>query len=105
MIPTKKRRESLVSVSDDWFIHKSDFNVPYVYLLGAKLGQKPVNVISLGLGSPDGLAVDWVTRKLYWTNAAEHRIELSDFDGTSHKVLFWDQIDSPRALCLLPQKG
>lgn len=34
-----------------------------------------------------GLAVDWVTSKLYWTDAGTNRIEVSHLDGTMRTLL------------------
>ena len=66
----------------------------------------PVDVVvSTGLISPDGLACDWVGRKLYWTDSGVKRVEVSDLDGRMRKVLFWDRLDQPRAIALYPQRG
>ena len=62
-------------------------------------------VVSTGLLSPDGLACDWIGRKLYWTDSGVKRIEVSDVDGRMRKVLFWERLDQPRAIALYPQRG
>ncbi|XP_031420163.1 low-density lipoprotein receptor-related protein 5 isoform X2 [Clupea harengus] len=62
-------------------------------------GQK---VVVSGLESPDGLACDWLGRKLYWTDSETNRIEVANLDGTSRKVLFWQDLDQPRAIALDP---
>ncbi|KAG7329468.1 hypothetical protein KOW79_007642 [Hemibagrus wyckioides] len=62
-------------------------------------GQK---VVVSGLDSPDGLACDWLGRKLYWTDSETNRIEVANLDGTSRKVLFWQDLDQPRAIALNP---
>lgn len=63
------------------------------------------DVISTGVISPDGLACDWVGLKLYWTDADTDRIEVSELNGTSRKVLVWESIDQPRAVTLDPRQG
>uniref|UniRef100_A0AAY4BNR6 EGF-like domain-containing protein n=1 Tax=Denticeps clupeoides TaxID=299321 RepID=A0AAY4BNR6_9TELE len=55
-------------------------------------------VVVSGLDSPDGLACDWLGRKLYWTDSETDRIEVANLDGTSRKVLFWQDLDQPRAI-------
>ena len=35
---------------------------------------------------PDGVAVDWVARNLYWTDTGTDRIEVIRLNGTSRKV-------------------
>lgn len=63
------------------------------------------SVIYTGLMSPDGLACDWLGKKLYWTDSETNRIEVSNFDGTHRKVLIWKDLDQPRAIALVPMDG
>ncbi|KAJ8249123.1 hypothetical protein GJAV_G00231420 [Gymnothorax javanicus] len=65
------------------------------------LGNGQTVVVS-GLNSPDGLACDWLGRKLYWTDSETNRIEVANLDGTFRKVLFWQDLDQPRAIALNP---
>lgn len=58
-----------------------------------------------GLASPDGLACDWLGNKLYWTDSETNRIEVAEPDGTLRKVLFWQDLDQPRAIALDPVRG
>ena len=72
--------------------------------------RKAEDVISVGLRRPEGLAVDWVTKKLYWTDLRDsdwetNGIEVSNLDGTQRKVLFWQNLDQPRAIAVDPLKG
>lgn len=62
-------------------------------------------VVSVGLMSPDGLALDWLGRKLYWTDSETNRIEVSNLNGEHRTVLFWQKLDQPRAIALDPQNG
>uniref|UniRef100_A0A8D3C4B4 EGF-like domain-containing protein n=1 Tax=Scophthalmus maximus TaxID=52904 RepID=A0A8D3C4B4_SCOMX len=64
-----------------------------------------VQTVVPGLASPDGLACDWLGRKLYWTDSETNRIEVSELDGALRKVLFWQELDQPRAIALDPQRG
>ena len=68
------------------------------------------DVISFGLKKPEGLAVDWVGKKLYWTDCSDsdwetNRIEVANFNGSDRKVLFWKDLDFPRAIAVDPLKG
>lgn len=68
-------------------------------------GNVVQNVIISGLVSPDGLACDWIGKKLYWTDSETNRIEVANLNGTSRKVLFWQDLDQPRAIALDPAHG
>lgn len=72
------------------------------------LGSKKVkDVIDVGLRRPEGLAVDWSSQKIYWTDSGieTNRIEVSNYDGTHRKVLFWQNLDQPRAIAVDPRSG
>ncbi|XP_023718934.1 low-density lipoprotein receptor-related protein 6-like, partial [Cryptotermes secundus] len=75
--------------------------VPYN---GTVTGAK-VRVVTTGLISPAGLACDWLTQKLYWTDDETNRIEVATINGEHRKVLFWEDIDQPRAITLVPMKS
>ena len=51
---------------------------------------------------PGGLAVDWVSNKLYWTDYKARVIEVAELDGTSRKKLFSTSLDRPKAIVLDP---
>ncbi|CAN7998808.1 unnamed protein product [Ixodes hexagonus] len=68
-------------------------------------GQHVKDVISFGLDTLGGLAVDSVGRKLYWSDSDRSLIEVSELDGRNRHVLFWKDVDSPRAIALHYEKG
>ncbi|ERL91934.1 hypothetical protein D910_09257, partial [Dendroctonus ponderosae] len=55
--------------------------------------------------SPDGLAIDWFTDNIYWTDCETNRIEVASLEGKHRKVLFWTEVDQPRAIVVVPMKG
>ena len=68
------------------------------------------DVISVGLEKPEGLAVDWVTKSLYWTDHRDSsgkssEIEIAKFDGSNRKVLFSNNLENPRAIAVDPYLG
>ncbi|XP_072320955.1 low-density lipoprotein receptor-related protein 4 isoform X2 [Eucyclogobius newberryi] len=65
-------------------------------------GSNVEEVVSTGLESPGGLAIDWIQDKLYWTDSGTSRIEVSNLDGTHRKVLLWQNMEKPRAIALHP---
>lgn len=64
-----------------------------------------VTVISRGIVSPDGLAVDWLGKKLYWTDSDTNRVEVAGLYTNHRRVLFWLNLDQPRAIALVPAEG
>jgi low-density lipoprotein receptor-related protein 4 len=54
------------------------------------------------LVSPAGLALDWITDKLYWTDAGTARIEVANSDGSMRGLLIWDELDKPRDIVVDP---
>lgn len=62
--------------------------------------------------SPQGIAIDWLNRLLYWTDAETKRIEVinlpDDLESTSdinRKTIIWDNLDLPRSIALAPKDG
>uniref|UniRef100_A0A803V497 Low-density lipoprotein receptor-related protein 2 n=1 Tax=Ficedula albicollis TaxID=59894 RepID=A0A803V497_FICAL len=70
--------------------------------------NNPTKEVDLNLKyivSPDGLAVDWVGRHLYWTDAGTNRIEVAKLDGRYRKWLIFSQLDQPAAISVNPKRG
>lgn len=69
-------------------------------------GSNQETVIQDGLVSPTGLALDWITRKLYWTDSgANARIEVSTLDGKQRALLVWQNLLKPRDIVVNPLQG
>lgn len=62
-------------------------------------------VIQGSISNPDGIAVDWIARNLYWTDSGTDRIGVSRLNGSSHKVLIAKGLDEPRAVVVHPVGG
>eukprot|EP00061_Rhincodon_typus_P018828 g48171.t1 len=67
-------------------------------------GSQQEDIVTTGLMTTDGLAVDTIGRKIYWTDTGTNRIEVAYLDGTMRKVLIWQNLDSPRAIALHHEK-
>lgn len=63
------------------------------------------DIVVSGLVSPDGLTCDWIAEKLYWVDSETNRLEVSNLNGSFRSVLFWEELDQPRAIALDPLKG
>eukprot|EP00076_Gallus_gallus_P042851 XP_025008389.1 low-density lipoprotein receptor-related protein 2 isoform X8 [Gallus gallus] len=70
--------------------------------------NNPTKEVDLNLRyivNPDGLAVDWVGRHLYWTDAGTNRIEVAKLDGRYRKWLIFSLLDQPAAIAVNPKHG
>jgi hypothetical protein len=63
------------------------------------------NYSFLGLGSPEGIAVDWVSRLVFWTDSSLKRLEVAKLDGSLRKVLLDKNIQNPRGIAVNPELG
>ncbi|GAB6025426.1 hypothetical protein CHUAL_011172 [Chamberlinius hualienensis] len=57
--------------------------------------------------SPEGLAVDWVSRNLYWTDSLKDTIEVARLDVPSRdrKVIIDKGLVNPRGIAVYPTRG
>lgn len=64
-----------------------------------------VRIVSKGLITPTGIAIDWYTEKIYWTDGETNRIEVISIEQKHRKVLFWTDVDLARAIAVVPKEG
>lgn len=64
--------------------------------------NKTVELHHTMLKNPDGLAVDWVAKNLYWCDKGLDTIEVSRLDGKYRKILIQKNLQEPRAIALDP---
>ena len=64
---------------------------------------------SNGMEFPEGVAVDWVSRNIYWTDSGKKTIEVARLDDRRIRsnqipgvVLFDEQIQNPRGIAVHP---
>ncbi len=58
----------------------------------------------------DSVAVDWLGRNLYWIDGVNSqivaiRLATTTVKSLDHSVILDEDLDQPRSLALLPQKG
>ena len=63
------------------------------------------DIITEDIGSVDGLAVEWESHLLYWSDYSNSRIEVAALDGSKRKLLFAEEVHKPRGIALYPKKG
>ncbi|XP_073645707.1 low-density lipoprotein receptor-related protein 8 isoform X12 [Tursiops truncatus] len=57
------------------------------------------------LHSPEGLAVDWVHKHIYWTDSGNKTISVATVDGGRRCTLFSRDLSEPRAIAVDPLRG
>ena len=62
-------------------------------------------IIRDDLGEIYGLAVEWESEKIYFTDFIFERIEVANLDGTSRKTLITKNLYSPRGIAVAPKSG
>ncbi|XP_068110862.1 nidogen-2 [Hyperolius riggenbachi] len=68
-------------------------------------GSEPEVIISTDLMSPEGLAVDYLRRTMFWTDSGTDKIESSQLDGSGRKTLFDTNLVNPRAITVDAVRG
>lgn len=54
---------------------------------------------------PDGLAVDWQARNIFWTDTGTNRIEVARLDGSHRLPIIFADLDEPRAITIDSPNG
>jgi hypothetical protein len=62
-------------------------------------------VISNQVESPVGVAIDWIGRKIYWTDQDTDLIEVANLNGSMRTLLIWTNLDKPRDIIVDPLEG
>ncbi|XP_019620636.1 PREDICTED: sortilin-related receptor-like isoform X1 [Branchiostoma belcheri] len=62
------------------------------------------NIITSDIRWPNGLAVDYSGRMIYWTEAYHDRIEVADLDGRNRRVLISHDVPHPYAIAVFKDR-
>jgi len=68
-----------------------------------RLGEEVV--VDTEIDRPDGVAIDWVARNIYWTDTGTDHIEVARLNGSYRKVLISEKLLEPRAIVVDPLDG
>ncbi|XP_042127507.2 low-density lipoprotein receptor-related protein 8 isoform X18 [Peromyscus maniculatus bairdii] len=71
----------------------------------ASVPDEQVVLIDEQLHSPEGLAVDWVHKHIYWTDSGNKTISVATVDGRRRCTLFSRELSEPRAIAVDPLRG
>lgn len=86
-------------------IYWSDIRAKKIQRVHIDQGLIPKNIedfVTSDLGVPEDLALDWLGRKLYWTDAGRATINVIKLDGTGRRALIAIPEEKPRALVVDP---
>ena len=90
---------------DEGKIYWSDVISDTILRADVKNGSDVEVIIKEDLNTPEGIAVDWINKKLYWTDAGALRIEVADVNGGNRLSLVQSGLVQPRAIAVHPLIG
>lgn len=90
---------------NDSKIFYADVNLDVIRTVDMKTTNKTKTLVSTGLHTPNGLAIDWIANNMYWTDTGLKIMEVSRIDGSSRKIIIKDGLTDPRAMILYPKEG
>ena len=90
-----------------------DYNMEEIYfcdvsaktIFKSKVGsEERTNIIRHNSNGLEGMAIDWIGRKLYWLDRHTQHLSVSELNGTNRRAIKTD-IDDPRAIAIHPGIG
>lgn len=89
----------------DWLILRRDF----LLFLDTKRLFDIKEIISTGLPTAEGIAVDWIGDHIYWVESGLDIIEVADLDGNNRSTIISSSaehpMENPRSIALDPRAG
>nr|XP_002731178.1 PREDICTED: low-density lipoprotein receptor-related protein 5-like [Saccoglossus kowalevskii] len=82
------------------FLYYSDYQQRVIKRARLVDGETTV-IINGGIGSVEGIAIDWINFNLYWTDNHQNHIAVSRLDGSYRKILITN-LDQPRSIVVDP---
>uniref|UniRef100_A0A8D0AL57 Low density lipoprotein receptor-related protein 8, apolipoprotein e receptor n=1 Tax=Sander lucioperca TaxID=283035 RepID=A0A8D0AL57_SANLU len=107
VVPTLKNAVALdvdVSTNKMFWCDLYHQKIYSAYINKASDSSQQVTLID-SLHSPEGLAVDWVHKNIYWTDSGNKSISVATGDGRKRKVLISTELSEPRAIAVDPHQG
>lgn len=102
---TNLRRAAALDVHlSEKTLYWSDINLRVIKRMNMSSGIID-DIITEDLGVVYGLAVEWESHLIYWSDFTYGRMEVALLDGSQRKLLFIDEVYRPRGIALYPKKG
>ncbi|XP_038151840.1 nidogen-2 isoform X8 [Cyprinodon tularosa] len=86
-------------------VYWTDLSARTINRASVATGAEPEILISTGLFSPEGLAVDTKRRLMFWVDSNTDVIESADLDGSRRRTLFDLDLVNPRAIIVVSSTG
>uniref|UniRef100_A0A3Q2CM74 Nidogen 2a (osteonidogen) n=1 Tax=Cyprinodon variegatus TaxID=28743 RepID=A0A3Q2CM74_CYPVA len=86
-------------------VYWTDLSARTINRASVASGAEPEILISTGLFSPEGLAVDTKRRLMFWVDSNTDVIESADLDGSGRRTLFDLDLVNPRAIIVVSSTG
>ena len=64
-----------------------------------------IHLFHAGMESPEGIAIDYVGRNMFYTDSELDVVAVSDLNGEFQKVLHSTNLVNPRAIAVDPLRG
>jgi len=75
---------------------KNNNNLFFLFLL---------KLITSGISYVAGLAFDWISRNIYWTDYILEHVEVANMNGTYRRILFHENLTNPWSIAVDPRAG
>lgn len=86
-------------------IFYADVNIDVIKSIDMANPSNTKLIVSTGLLTTNGLAVDWMANNIFWSDHELQAIEVARLDGSCRKVLINASLPDPRSIILFPKRG
>lgn len=69
-------------------------------------GADRENLLAKNIEAPEGVAIDWVSRNIYWTDSSLKQVEVASLDlPRRRKIIATEGLVNPRGIAVHPSQG
>eukprot|EP00111_Clytia_hemisphaerica_P008576 TCONS_00025050-protein len=94
----------LTYYANDGLLYWSDMKEKSISRIPIFGSNRRESLVVSGLGSTEGLAVDWLAKNLYWVDSKKHIIEAANLTGYHRTTVTWTGVNKPRNLVVDPRE-
>lgn len=86
-------------------IFYADVNIDVIKSVDMTNPLNTKTIVSTGLLTTNGIAVDWMANNIFWSDHELQLIEVAHLDGSCRKMLINGSLPDPRSLIVFPKRG